>query len=212
VFSKVWDVETGQCIETVYGAAWFLSVAVTPDGRMICAADGAGNVWMLEYAVGEEKPPEEEGKPLRLFFSYSHKDEEFRDALETHLALLKREGTLDTWHDRKITAGDEWKRQIDHHLQEANIILLLISPDFIASDYCYDIEMKRALERHEKGEAVVIPVIIRPTDWYGAPFGELQALPKDAKPVTTWENRDEAWLDVARGIRRVAERLRKSKR
>jgi hypothetical protein len=106
--------------------------------------------------------------------------------LEVHLKLLKRQDIIQDWHDRDISAGTEWARQISTQLETADIILLLISPDFIASDYCWDIELKRAMERHEAGEARVIPIILRQTDWAGAPFGKLQALPKDAKPVTLW--------------------------
>ncbi|HIK43642.1 MAG TPA: AAA-like domain-containing protein, partial [Leptolyngbyaceae cyanobacterium M65_K2018_010] len=142
-----------------------------------------------------------------LFFSYAHKDEAWRDELAKHLRLLERQGVLSSWHDRQITPGSEWAGQIDQHLEQAQIILLLISADFLASNYCYDIELKRAMERHHQGETVVIPVILRPVDWQGASFSQLQALPKNAKPVTTWENRDEAFTDIAKGIRRVAEGL-----
>lgn len=145
---------------------------------------------------------------VTVFFSYSHKDEVFRQELEKHLHILQRQGVISVWHDRKITAGDEWAGEIDQHLNTADIILLLISPDFLFSDYCYEIEMKRALARHDTGEARVIPVIIRSVDWEGAPFGKLQALPKDAKPVATWRTLDEGFVDVARGIRRVAEELK----
>ena len=145
--------------------------------------------------------------PIRLFYSYSHKDEALRDELEEHLALLKRQGCIVGWHDRRIGAGDEWKGQLDKNLEEAQIILLLISPSFLASDYCYDIETKRALERHDKGEAKVIPVLLRPVDWEGAPFARLQGLPIDLRPVTTWTNKDEAFKNIAQGIRRVVEEL-----
>ena len=144
-------------------------------------------------------------KPLEVFFSYAHEDEKLRDELAKHLKLLKREGVINDWHDRQIMPGSQWKDQIDGHLESADIILLLVSADFLDSDYCYDIEMKRALERHEQGEATVIPIILRPVDWQGAPFGRLQCLPKDAKPVTSWTNQDEAFLDIARGIRLAAE-------
>lgn len=154
--------------------------------------------------VTDNAPP---SKPVELFYSYSHKDETLRDELETHLALLKRQGVICGWHNRRITAGTEWAHQIDEHLNSARVILLLISADFLASDYCYDVEMKRALERHEAGEARVIPVILRPVDWRGDPFGKLQALPKDAKPVISWADRDEAFTDVARGIRKAVEEL-----
>jgi len=144
---------------------------------------------------------------IEVFFSYAHKDEELRDELEKHLAILKRQGVIAGWHDRKIGPGREWQGQIDAHLNSAGIILLLVSSDFLASDYCYDNEMKRAMERHEAGEARVIPVILRPVDWKGAPFAKLQALPKDAKAVTTWPNRDEAFANVAQGIRAAVEEL-----
>lgn len=143
----------------------------------------------------------------KVFFSYSHKDEELRDELEKHLSILKRQGVIAGWHDRKIGVGREWADEIDKHLNTADVILLLISADFMASDYCYDIEMKRALERHEAGEARVIPVILRPVDWRGAPFGKLQALPTDAQPVTKWSNRDEAFKNVAQGIRVAVKEL-----
>jgi hypothetical protein len=112
-----------------------------------------------------------------------------------------------SWHDREIGAGDLWKEAIDRNLQEADVILLLISADFLASDYCFDIEMKNALDRHAVGEALVIPVILRPVDWHATPFGKLQALPKDGKPVTTFENLDIALQQVAQGIRRAIEGL-----
>ncbi len=100
---------------------------------------------------------------------------------------------------------EEWAGKIDENFKAADIILLLVSADFIASDYCYDIEMQAALERHAAGEARVIPVILRETDWQQAPFGKLQALPKDGRPITSWPNRDKSWKDVAAGIRRVIE-------
>src|SRR5262245_27878862 len=143
--------------------------------------------------------------PVDLFCSYSHKDEALREELDTHLALLRRRGVVNPWHDRRIAASDDWKQSIDSHLESADLVLLLISPDFMASDYCYDVEMSRAMQRHESGAARVVPVIARSVDLEGAPFATIQALPKDAKPVTSWPNRDEAWTDVAKGIRKLAE-------
>lgn len=142
-----------------------------------------------------------------LFFSYSHADEDLRDQLEKQLAMLKRQGVIETWHDRRIGAGQELGQVIDDHINSDDIILLLVSPDFIASDYCYDIEMKRAMERHEAGEAIVIPVILRACDWHHAPFGKLLGTPKDGKPVTQWPDRDEAFLQVARSVRDAAGRI-----
>jgi hypothetical protein len=143
-------------------------------------------------------------KSVEVFFSYSHRDEKLRDKLALHLSMLQRQGVIKSWHDRKITAGAEWAQVIDEKLNSAGIILLLISDHFLASDYCYDIEMQQALARHEEGTAKVIPIILKPVDWSGAPFSKLQAFPKDAKPVTKWSNRDEAFVNIAEGIREAA--------
>ncbi len=112
-----------------------------------------------------------------VFFSYSHKDEKLRDTLASHLSTLTRERLINGWHDRRIDPGEQWETAIDDHCATASIILLLVSPDFIASDYCYNREMREALQRHEAGSARVIPVILRPADWQSTPFGRLQALP-----------------------------------
>ncbi|MEH2071176.1 MAG: GUN4 domain-containing protein [Nostoc sp.] len=150
---------------------------------------------------------------LRLFFSYSHKDEALRDELAKHLSILERQGVISSWHDRKILPGEEWDYQINDNLNTADIILLLISSDFLFSKYCWDVEVKKAIERHNAREACVIPVILRSVDWNGAPFGKLQALPKNAEPVVSknWHNQDEAFTDVARGIRAAAEKLKKER-
>jgi HEAT repeat protein len=148
---------------------------------------------------------------MKLFFSYAHKDEPLRDELAKHLSLLKRQNIITDWHDRNITAGTDWAQAIDHNLNTADIILLLISSDFLASDYCYDKEMTRALERHDKSTARVIPIILRPCDWHSAPFGKLQALPKDAKPVTEWDNQDKAFTNIAQGIRKAVAELQQRK-
>jgi hypothetical protein len=150
--------------------------------------------------------------PIEVFFSYAHEDGPLREKLVKALAVLKRQGVISDWHDRKITAGTDLKGKINEHLNSAGVILLLVSPDFIASDYCYDIEMKRALERHDAGEARVIPVILRPTHGWqgkGTPFGDLLAVPTDGRPVTDWPNRDKAFADVAGHIRRAVEGLQR---
>jgi hypothetical protein len=143
------------------------------------------------------------GGKARLFISYSHRDHRYREQLVTHLAGLRRQGIISDWHDRKIVPGKEWRDAIDRNLDSADCVLLLVSPDFLASDYCYSIEMQRTLERHREGRVAVIPVIVRPADWQHTPLGELEALPKDAKPVVEWAHRDRAWLSVTDGIRRV---------
>ena len=155
--------------------------------------------------------PDEPRDPVELFVSYSHRDDELREELVKHLAPLRREKVSDDWHDRRITAGQEWDKEIDEHLDSARVILMLVSADFLDSDYCYDVEVQRAMGRHERGEAVVIPIILRPCDWERAPFGKLQALPAEGKPVSLWPDRDSAFLDVAKGIGRALEKLRARK-
>jgi TIR domain len=142
-----------------------------------------------------------------LFFSYSHVDEALRNQLEVHLSALKRQGLIATWHDRRITAGSQVGDAIDANLNASQVVLLLVSSDFIASDYCFEREMTRAMERHEKGDARIIPVILRPCDWHDLPFGKLLAAPRDGKPITTWPNIDEAFLDVERAIKAALKEL-----
>jgi tetratricopeptide (TPR) repeat protein len=149
-------------------------------------------------------------KAVAVFYSYAHRDEKLRNALVEHLSTLRRQGYISEWYDRQIMAGTDWAQEIDAHLSSASLILLLISPSFIASDYCYGIEMKLALERHQAGQALVVPIILRPTDLKETPFAALQYLPSGGKAITTWQNRDEAFLDVARGIRTVIENLTSS--
>ncbi|HKI07635.1 MAG TPA: M4 family metallopeptidase [Nitrososphaeraceae archaeon] len=118
------------------------------------------------------------------------------------MSILRRSGLITEWYDRDITAGEEWRKAINENLEKADIILLLVSSDFIASDYCWGKETLRALERHDKQEARVVPIIVRPVDWSGAPFGKLQALPENGKAITLWSNRDSAWVNVTKGIRK----------
>jgi internalin A len=144
---------------------------------------------------------------VKVFYSYSHKDEALKDELDTHLILMKRQGLIASWHDRCILAGQEFAQEIDTHLQSADIILLLVSVDFFASNYCYQTEMTTALEKHQKHEAVVIPIIVRTVGWQDAPFGKLTALPTDGKAVTTWSDRDAAWTNVSEGIKQVVQKI-----
>lgn len=141
----------------------------------------------------------------KVFFSYSHDDEEYRDQLEKHLAALKRQGLIESWHDRRIPAGTQIDEAIDKNLEEADVVLLLVSASFIASEYCYGVELQRGLERHRAGETTIIPVIVRPCDWHRLPFGTLKAVPRDGKPITTWPNFDEAYADIAREVRAIVE-------
>ena len=146
---------------------------------------------------------------IEIFLCYAHEDEFAMKELVTHLGVLKQQGFFDIWYDREISAGVEWAQEIDMHLNSAQVILLLISQYFMNSNYCYLVEMKRAIERHELGEARVIPIILRPVYWDRAPFAKLQPLPKNRKPImgSGWHNPDEAFFDVAEGIRKAVEEL-----
>jgi tetratricopeptide (TPR) repeat protein len=144
---------------------------------------------------------------IEVFYSYAHEDEELRVRLSNHLRILVRQGVISDWWDRKITPGENFADRIDEHLEQARVILLLISSSFIASDYCYEIEMRRALERNEAGDARVVAVILRPVLWEDSPLGKLNVLPIDARPVTSWPDADEAFANVAAGIKAVVEQL-----
>ncbi|MEH2162178.1 MAG: SUMF1/EgtB/PvdO family nonheme iron enzyme [Nostoc sp.] len=148
---------------------------------------------------------------LKVFCSYSHNDEPLKDELAKHLTMLERQGVISTWHDRKIPPGREWDQQINENLNTADIILLLVSSDFIYSKYCWDVEVTKAIERHEVGEACVIPIILRNVSWQSAPFAKLQALPKNAQPVKSWNNQDDAFTNIAEGIKFAAEQLIKER-
>ncbi|MBA2660296.1 MAG: toll/interleukin-1 receptor domain-containing protein [Nitrosospira sp.] len=137
----------------------------------------------------------------KVFISYSHKDEIHKEALDEHLSMLKQNHIIDTWHDRRIIAGQNWSEEISENLEQSDLILLLVSPSFLASDYCFNVEMKRAIEMHKEGKARLIPIVIRPCDWGSGGLSDFQAVPKDAKAITSWGNHDEAWLDAINGIK-----------
>lgn len=139
----------------------------------------------------------------RIFISYSHKDDALRAELDKHLALLRREGAIELWSDHRILPGSEFDKDIAEALEAAQIILLLVSADFLASDYCFGIEMRRAMERHDAGEAVVVPVILRACDWQHSPFKHLNALPSGGKEIAKWASPDDAFLDVVQGLRKL---------
>jgi CheY-like chemotaxis protein len=153
---------------------------------------------------------------VTLFYSYAHKDEDLRDELQGHLMILERRGVIRSWHDRAIVAGHDWSHDIDSYLRTADLVLLLISKDFIASDYIMSVELDLAMQRQRSGDAVVVPILLRQVDLQsedaeGLPFVsllDLQGLPRNLKPVTSWSNRDEAWTDVARGLRETVREIR----
>jgi CheY-like chemotaxis protein len=153
---------------------------------------------------------------VTLFYSYAHEDEALRNELQDHLMILERRGVIRSWHDRAIVPGHDWSQEIDQHLRSADVVLLLISKDFIASDYIMGVELDLALQRQKSRDAVVVPILLRqvdlqPEDAQDMPFVDLlkpQGLPRDLKPVTSWTNRDEAWTDVARGLRGTVNDIR----
>jgi len=146
-------------------------------------------------------------KPIEILFSYARRDEALRDEMEKYLGPLKRSQKIICWHDRHIRAGRTWKHELTSHIDTADIILLLISADFMDSDYCNNFEVRQALERHARGEVRVIPVILRPADWMRESFAQLQALPHDALPVVEWPSRDAAFYNIARELRKVIEEI-----
>jgi hypothetical protein len=145
--------------------------------------------------------------PFSVFISYSHQDRTFREELEKHLSNLRRQNVITSWYDGNISPGSDWKSQIIEHLNIDHIMLLLISADFMASDFCYSLEMTQAIARHDANQARVLPIILRPTDWKGAPFAKLKVLPTDGKAVTRWPTHDDAYVDIVQGIRQAIDDL-----
>lgn len=151
----------------------------------------------------------ERNLPVNLFISYSDEDRSSKDQLELHLSALRRHNMITMWSDKQIPAGTDWAREINAHLEESNLILLLISPSYLASP-ASDYEMRQALKRTQVGKAIVIPIILRPVDWKVPPLDSLRVLPSHGKPVTMWMNQDDAWADVARGVRKAVESLKQT--
>ena len=170
------------------------------DENVIVAGKG-GPGGAVAFAAGDKS------LPPKLFISYCHTDENLKNELVKHLILLQRLNLISEWHDRKIVAGDKWGEEISSNLEAASIVLLLVSIDFINSKYCYDIEMDRALERSAEKGCTVIPIILRACMWQHARFADLQGLPTGLKAVTSWPDRDEAFVDIAEGVKKAAEKL-----
>ncbi|GAB4562797.1 MAG: hypothetical protein Tsb0020_11420 [Haliangiales bacterium] len=175
--------------------------------RLGLVTQGPGGIYPVRYRLFKRlrytrnAPPKT--RKRRLFYSYAQADEARRDRLELHLSLLEQQGLIASWHNRKVAPGQVIRDDVDHHLQRADIILLLISADFLASSYCGSSETQQAIKRHQAGDARVIPIILRSCDWHSAPFGSLQPLPKDGLPVSRWTDEDDAWADVAQAVRHL---------
>jgi len=152
--------------------------------------------------------PSTDSNRIEIFISYSHKDEPLLERLLAHLSGLQRAGVITVWHGRDISAGEDWRKEIDKYLATAQVVLLLVSADFIASDYCYGVEFERAMARYDREEARVISILLGPCDWENTPLKRLQVLPRGAAPITEWPNREKAFASVTKDIRQVVERLR----
>ena len=150
---------------------------------------------------------EDANSKLRLFISYSHEDEKMKNELDKHLVMLKRSGKVEVWNDRKLVAGQEWDNEIKREMKAADIILLLISADFNNSEYIWKEELAHAMQRHEQGTARVVPVILRKCEWNEMPYAKLQALPRGARPVSDFPDKDDAFTDIASGIRLLIDTL-----
>jgi len=159
--------------------------------------------------VGLPNVPEAKAKLPTLFISYSHLDEKSTADLVKHLKHLKRFNIIDTWYDGKIGPGEEWSKAISANLESADIILLLVSIDYLNSEFCVGDELERALERHEAGTARVIPIILRSCMWQDMPFAKLQVFPAPDATLDLAGDRDKAFSDVAKKIREVVEENKK---
>lgn len=147
---------------------------------------------------------------LHIFLSFAHEDRAFRDALDVHLSVLQRAGLISDWHKQEVLPGSEWQDVVDQRFNQADIILLFVTPNFVASDYCYSVQMNQALAKHDAGLARVIPILFRPTFWYDLdlPFTKLQKLPTSGnKAVSEWKNKDRAYVEIVEGIKRAIEEL-----
>lgn len=201
-------------------ASILFTLMATPGGRAVLLVGAA--ILVASAALGlfrrrlrpaaaqalEQAP----NAPIDVFYSYAPEDEELCKKLEKHLRVLERRGTMRGFSPRRVSAGEEWKGIVDARLNEAKVILLLVSSDFMDSDYCWDVEVKRAMERHKAGDARVIPIILRPCQWQEAPFGELSALPEGGKSVTEWPSIDDALNDVAAAVKAAVASIRAGRR
>ncbi|MBK8501035.1 MAG: toll/interleukin-1 receptor domain-containing protein [Saprospiraceae bacterium] len=172
-----------------------------------------GEVFEMAGVVGARRTQTKKlGQEKKIFFSYSKEDREMLDQLLVFLYPLRRSGKLETWDDAKLLPGEDWDEGIKNQLNQADIILLLISANALATDYIQDTEIRIAIERHNRNDARVVPIILRPCSWESSTFSQLNVQPTKGKPVTKWPDQDEAWLNVVDGIERVIDDLDKSQK
>jgi SIR2-like protein/TIR domain-containing protein len=156
---------------------------------------------------GRDEKPQRTLRPARIFVSYARQDKRSLDNLAVHLKILQNQELIEVWDDRMIVPGEEWDEKIRKELDRADVILMLVSVHYLASKYCYGVEMKRSLERHNSREALAIPIIVDDCLWKDAPFARLQVLPKDGKPVSRYRDRDAAWTAIEVEIRKAIEEI-----
>ena len=149
----------------------------------------------------------DESGGVSIFVSYAHEDEELKKELDKYLKVLRRSSKVRIWNDRELIAGQEWDEAIMSELGKADIILLLISVDFNASDFIWDKELDAAMKRHEAGTARVVPIILRKCDWNRLPYAKLQALPRNGRPVLDYASRDDAFTEIAEGVARLLDSI-----
>lgn len=160
----------------------------------------ASKVWLI--------PQSEKPTAISIFCCYDPADTKFCADLKIHLTGMRRQGLIKDIDDQNLLAGDTTQETIRQKLEEAQIILLIVSPKFLYSDDIYEIQLQQALERHKRGEARVIPIIVEPTDgWKNEWFGKLAELPQDHRPVSAWPRRDDALYSIVQGIRQVVEKM-----
>ncbi|HEV2581651.1 MAG TPA: toll/interleukin-1 receptor domain-containing protein, partial [Ktedonobacteraceae bacterium] len=201
----IWQAQLLSDGGTLLGVFFGPLLAIVWMSRVSWRRKKARGKWTQHMLPKKRFLPANGGNPLSLIYCFTHEDKALRDRLEQHLSPLLRSGHISTWYDDEITPGKEWEDEIMAHLNAADIILLLISPDFVACDHCMSQQMTRAMERHHAGEATVVPILLRHVDWESLPFAKLRVLPLDRRPVSAsdWTTEDEAFYDVVQGIRQV---------
>jgi len=176
------------------------------DELVFIQSDKGKRLRIHDFEVLLDKKPQQ---PIKVFFSYSHKDTDFMKHLSVHLAPLRRLEKIEVWTDKAIQAGEEWDVEIENNLRDSNVILLLVSADFVASSYIWKKEIPMALKLEKETKARVVPIYLRPFDFSGLNFSKNQMIPKDSgenlKAISQWENMDEAYMEVAGKIREVIE-------
>lgn len=139
----------------------------------------------------------------KIFISYAHKDEELKKQFETHLSGLKRQNVVDVWDDRQVLIGEKWDEKIKNKLLTSDIVIFLISSDFLASEYINEVEIKETILRHKNNEVLIAPIFLRPCDFESSILSGFQGVPRDAKFITTWSDKDSAFLEVINELKKL---------